>query len=255
MTRSARTRAALACVAVALVATATACGGDAGDDKHPEHRSFALHGRTLTVDSDNSTLEVVASDAVKAGTVEVTRWFSGSVLIGTDPHATWSLKDDRLVLRLKCAGLVADCSARHRVEVPRGVQVKVEDRDGTVRAHGFKDALDIRSTNGTVRVSDSSGPLQLASNNGSVRAEVSSRRVRATTRNGSVHLELAQVPDLVDARSANGSLGITLPRAGYRVTTAPRTGSTHVSVPRDDAARHVVTARTTNGSIKVTTAD
>jgi len=65
------------------------------------------------------------------------------------------------LLRMTCSGVVADCSARHRIEVPRGVRVKVEDRDGSVRAHGFADALDIR------------------------------------TADGSVHLELSAVPDLV----------------------------------------------------------
>ena len=46
-------------------------------------------------------------------------------------------------------------------QVPREVRVKVEDRDGSVRAHGFADAMDIR------------------------------------TADGSVHLELSAVPDLV----------------------------------------------------------
>jgi hypothetical protein len=255
MTRTALARAALAGVAVALVATATACGGDAADDKHPEHRSFALHGRTLTVDSDDSALEVVASDRVAAGTVEVTRWFSGSVLVGQDPRVTWAMKDDRLVLRLKCSGIVADCSARHRVEVPRGISVRVQDQDGSVRAHGFRDPLTIRTSDGSVRVGDTSGPLELRSDDGSVRAGVSSRRVRATTADGSVHLELATVPDRVDTRSSDGSVSITLPRAAYRVTTKTNDGSTHVSVPRDDSSPHVVSARTADGSIRVTAAN
>ncbi len=107
-------------VAGVLVAMLTGCGASAGDDKDPEHRAFALRGHTLTVDSDDSALEIVAADGNKAGSVEVTRWFEGSVVVGGDPKVTWAMKDDRLVLRVKCSGIVADCSAKHRIEVPRG---------------------------------------------------------------------------------------------------------------------------------------
>jgi hypothetical protein len=256
MSRTVPVRAAAVTGAVAaLVATATACGASAGDDKHPDHRSFALHGHTLTVDSDDSALEIVAADGNKAGSVQVTRWFKGSVMVGGDPKVTWSMKDDRLVLRVRCSGVVADCSAKHRIEVPRGITVKVEDGDGSVRARGFKDALDIRTSDGSVHVTDSTGPLELRSEDGSVRAEVSSRRVTATTADGSVRLELGAVPDLVDSRSSDGSVSIALPRATYRVTTKTGDGSSHVSVPRDDSSPHVVSARTSDGSITVRTAN
>jgi hypothetical protein len=235
-----------------LVATAAACGNDASDDKHPDHRAFALHGRTLTVDSDNSDLEFVPA---KADKVQVTRWFRGSVIVGEDPKVTWAMKDDRLVLRLKCSGLVANCSARHRIEVPRGVAVKVEERNGSVRAQDFKEALNIRTRNGSVRVTDSTGPLTMNSRNGSIRAMgVGSRRVHVETENGSVHLELAVVPDLVKASSRNGSMSIALPKDTYRVTTDSRNGSAHVSVPRDPSSSHVVNTRTRNGSVTVRTA-
>jgi len=48
---------------VAVVALlAAGCGASAGDDKEPEHRSFALNGRTLTVDSDDSALDLVVAE-------------------------------------------------------------------------------------------------------------------------------------------------------------------------------------------------
>jgi hypothetical protein len=58
---SATRPAALTALALALVAGVSACGASAGDDKEPETRSFGLHGRTLTVDSDDSALEPVRS--------------------------------------------------------------------------------------------------------------------------------------------------------------------------------------------------
>ncbi|OIJ86190.1 DUF4097 family beta strand repeat-containing protein [Streptomyces colonosanans] len=250
-TKRARAVAVTGVVAV-LVATAAACGDDAADDKHPDHRAFALHGRTLTVDSDNSALEIVPANVDK---VEVTRWFRGTVLVGDDPRVTWAMQDDRLVLRVKCSGVVARCSARHRIEVPRGVAVKVDERNGSVRAQGVKEALSIRTRNGSVGVTDSTGPLTLDSHNGPIRATgVSSRRVHVETRNGPVHLELAVVPDQVEASSRNGSVSIALPQGSYHVTTDTHNGSTHVSVPQDPKSSHVIDTLTRNGSVTVRTA-
>jgi hypothetical protein len=246
---------AVAGAVAALVAGATACGASAADDKDPDQRSFALRGDTLTIDSDDSALEIVAADAHKAGTVEVTRWFQGTVAMGKDPKVTWSMKDDRLKLRLTCSGVVADCAAKHRIEVPRGVAVNVVDGDGSVRARGFEDALTIRTGDGSVRVTDSSGPLELRTGDGSVRAEVSSRTVRARTGDGSVHLELGAVPDLVESRTGDGSVTIALPDARYRVTVKTGDGAEDISVPRDDSSSHVVSAQTGDGKVTVRTAN
>ena len=259
MTRTAaRTLTATTAVALLLLG-ATACGtASAGDDKHPDHRTFALTGRTLTIDSDDSALEVVAGDANPAGKIEVTRWWEGSVAIGSDPKVTWAMKGDRLVLRMKCSGVIADCSVKHRIEVPRGVAVKVEDGDGSVRAQGFADALSVRTHDGSVHVTDSTGPLVLRSGDGSVHAEVSSRQVRATTGDGSLDLELGAVPDLVAAGSGDGSVTIALPKDGgakYRVTTKTGDGSVDVSVPRDSSSSHVVTAHTGDGKVTVRNAN
>ncbi len=125
---------------------------------------------------------------------------------------------DRLKLRMKCSGVIADCSAKHRIEVPRGVTVKVEDGDGSVRARGFADALSIRTRDGSVHVTDTTGPLTLHSGDGSLHAEVSSRQVHTTTGDGSVHLELGAVPDLVESTSGDGSVTIALPGDGVRST-------------------------------------
>jgi len=242
-------------VVVVLVGGVAACGASAGDDKDPDHRSFALTGHTLTVDSDDSALEIVAADGNPAGKIEVTRWFQGTVAIGKDPKVSWKMEDDRLTLRMKCSGVVADCSARHRIEVPRGVTVKVEDGDGSVRARGFQDALSIRTGDGSVHVTDSTGPLDVHTGDGSVHAAVSSRRVRAETGDGSVDLELGAVPDLVDSRSHDGSVTVALPKATYRVTTETGDGSVDVSVPRSDSSSHVVSARTGDGKVTLRTAN
>lgn len=253
MARTVRTRALVLAGAVVVLGGALSACSDASDDKHPDHRSFTLPGDTLTVDADDSALEIVAAPDNKAGSVDATRWFSGSTFAGGDASVSWRMSGDRLVLRTHCSGIVADCSSRHRIEVPRGVAVKVETDDGSVRASGFRDALNVHSSDGSVRVTDSTGSLDLRTDDGSVRADVSSRTVRVHTEDGSVGLELGVVPDLVDATSDDGSVTIGLPDTAYRVSTATDDGSVHVSVPRSADSTHKVSARTQDGKITVRT--
>ncbi|NEB82008.1 DUF4097 domain-containing protein [Streptomyces sp. SID14478] len=247
-----------AAAVAAVAATATACGADASDDHHPDHRSFALHGSTLTVDSDDSRLELVPGDGDQ---VKVTRWFEGSTVVGSDPKVTWKWQDDdkggRLTLRLHCSGVIADCAARHRVEVPRGIAVVVRNGDGSVRASGLKQGLDISTQDGSVHVDDVSGPLRLNGQDGSLRASgVDARRVTVRSEDGSVHVALRSVPDRVEARSSDGSLTLTVPdSAKYKVSTHTQDGGVDVSVPRDSHSAHQISARSQDGKVTLRTAN
>ncbi|MFJ4687901.1 DUF4097 family beta strand repeat-containing protein [Streptomyces sp. NPDC088789] len=270
MSRSVSARSAAVAGAVLVVlAGATACSADASEDSDPERRSFALRGDTLTVDSDDSSLDIVAVDDLPAGKIEVTRWFQGSVAVGKDPKVTWSMDDDRLKLRLECSGVVADCAARHRIEVPGGTALDIRTADGNVHATGFRRPLAIRSGDGNVRVSDSSSPLTLRSGDGRIRvteatgrldlhtgdgdihAEGDSREVTTRSGDGSVRLRLGTVPDRVETRAGDGNVTVEVPRATYRVTTVTGDGRVNVSVPRADSSDHVVSAHTGDGKVTV----
>ncbi|MFD0384075.1 hypothetical protein ACFQ2B_22585 [Streptomyces stramineus] len=163
----------------------TGCGGGGVDDAEPERKSFALPGKELTVDSDDSRLELVPGDGKD---VNVTRWFDGWTLGGT-AKVTWEMDGSTLKLREHCSGISTDCEAKHRIEVPHGVKVTVKEHNGGVRAKGFASDLKISSDNGEVRVSDSSGALDLSSSNGTVTvtagAAPASAPRPATARSGS----------------------------------------------------------------------
>ncbi|WP_420033484.1 DUF4097 family beta strand repeat-containing protein [Streptomyces sp. cg28] len=253
--RTARVLAASAAVA-ALAATVSACGADASDDRHPDHRAFALHGRTLTVDSDDSTLELVPGDGDR---VKVTRWFQGSSVAGSSPRATWrwDAAQGRLTLRMHCGGILTDCSARHRIEVPRGVALVVDNGDGSVRARGFGNGVDISTQDGSVRVSDTSGPLRMRSADGSLHASgIDARQVSADSQDGSVDIALRTAPDRVTAHAQDGSLTLTLPGSTtYKVSTHTQDGGVDVSVPTDPHSRHQVSARTQDGKVTLRTAN
>ncbi|MFF4216414.1 DUF4097 family beta strand repeat-containing protein [Streptomyces nondiastaticus] len=252
-TRSAALRIPLVTVGVLVAgAVLTGCGSADADEATPEHKAFALAGKELTVESDNSALELVPADVKD---VRVTRWFSGWTLGGT-AKVTWEMDGSVLKLKEKCSGLSADCESRHKIEVPRGVKVTVKNDNGAVKARGFDTDLDIRSGNGAVRVDDSSGSLRLHSSNGTLTTTgVTSRQVKADTDNGAVQLSFGRAPDRVDAGSDNGSITIGLPRAPYKAEGRSNNGKVRVDVPRDDNSAHVVTAHSNNGEVKIRLAD
>ncbi|MDQ8701252.1 DUF4097 family beta strand repeat-containing protein [Streptomyces sp. LHD-70] len=181
------------------------------------------------MDSDDSALDVVAADVDE---VRVTRWFDGSTVLGENPEATWRMDGDTLQLRVHCDGFVSDCSARHRIEVPRDAAVHVVSKDGRVTAEGFRTALQIRSDDGRVTVKDSSGPLELVSADGAVEAlDIRSARI--------------------DARSQDGAVAVDLPDGAYKVAASSDDGSVDVGVDRDDQSTHVVEAHSEDGSVSV----
>ncbi|MFF3287228.1 DUF4097 family beta strand repeat-containing protein [Streptomyces sp. NPDC003023] len=243
------------CGVVLLGVGLSGCGSADASEAPLEKKSFALSGKTLTIDSDNSDIELVPADVDE---VEVTRQVDGWVLFGSGPEATWKMEDGKLTLKVKCDAIASNCVAQHTVKVPRGTSVTVDDDNGSVTASGFDTALKLRSDNGSVRVTDSSGALELDSGNGSVVAErVTGKKVVARSDNGSVRLELAGVPDRVETASDNGRIEIRLPAAGapYAVDAKSDNGRVDVAVPTDAGSGHVVKARSDNGKVVVRAAN
>ncbi|MEW2545030.1 hypothetical protein AB0910_04490 [Streptomyces sp. NPDC047002] len=242
------------CGAVAVGATATACGSDVSHAPVREH-TFAFTGKKLTIDADDSRVRVVPGDVTG---VRVRRQVDGWVFLGTGPAPSWRLAGDTLTLKVKCSGLVADCEARHTVTVPRDVAVTVRGGNGSVTASGFRTAVSVRTSNGSAEVRDSSGPVSLSSDNGSVTgAGLTGGKAVARSSNGSVDLGFSSVPDDVEAVSHNGRVRISLPRGrtAYAVDAGSGNGRTDIGVPRDGASPHAVKAHTANGGVSVRTAN
>ncbi|PWI43182.1 DUF4097 family beta strand repeat-containing protein [Streptomyces sp. ICBB 8177] len=250
-TRNRAHAAGLLALATCAALAVSGCSSSSGDSD-PQHKDFALAGTSLTIDSDDSALDVRPADVKD---VQVTRWFSAHTLVGSKPSVSWAMDGSTLRLRLHCSGIVADCSVRHQILVPRGVAVTVKDGNGAVTASGFSRPLCITSGNGAVDVSGSTGTLTLDSGNGRIVASgVRSKQVRAGTSNGQVRIDFAAVPDRVSTSTSDGPVTIGLPRASYAVTATSDNGHASVSVPQDSSSGHVVTAHSSNGSITVRTA-
>ncbi|OKJ23945.1 hypothetical protein AMK21_03070 [Streptomyces sp. CB00316] len=241
---------------VALLALAlTGCGSTDVDDAPVERTSFALQGKTLTIDAEDSTVTLVPADVDE---VEVERQVDGWVVLGSGPDPVWKMENDTLTLRVKCDAMINNCAARHEVRVPRGVTVRADTDNGEITASGFDAPLWLSADNGDIVVRDSGGALDLKSDNGSVLAErIGTKSVVARADNGEIRLGFSGVPDLVDTVSDNGSIVIDLPQGGqkYAVNARADNGEVTVGVPRSDRSAHVVKARSDNGEVKVRTAN
>ncbi|MFF9689329.1 DUF4097 family beta strand repeat-containing protein [Streptomyces sp. NPDC014623] len=241
--------------AVLLVAALGGCGSTDAEDAAAEHKSFAFGGEALTIDAENSTLDLVPGDVEQ---IEVTRRVDGWVMLGSGPDPVWELAGDELRLEVKCRAVISNCAAHHEVKVPRGLALTVRGDNGKVTAAGFTAPLTISADNGGVDVRDVSGPLKLNADNGTIEAErISGRSVTARSDNGSVRLGLTRVPDLVDTVSDNGSITIDLPagKNAYAVSAEADNGDVSVDVPRSDSSKHVVKARSDNGEVTVRSAN
>ncbi|MBH1933377.1 DUF4097 family beta strand repeat protein [Streptomyces sp. AV19] len=235
-------------------AALTGCGRVDVDGAEPEHRAFALGGRTLTVDNDDSRIELVPGKKGKKGKeVEVTRWFDGWS-VGGSTRTSWEMDGDTLRLRQECGGISKHCEAKHRIEVPPGVTVIVKDENGGVTSKGIKGDLRFTSDNGDLDVRGADGRLTLTTENGDIRAvdAIDSRRVSARSDNGNVTVRPRRAPDRVDGESVNGDVTVTVPgETTYRVDAKSVNGSVKVGVGRDDSAGRSVRARSDNGDVAV----
>ncbi|WP_225799699.1 DUF4097 family beta strand repeat-containing protein [Streptomyces sp. NK15101] len=247
-----RTSRALLASGVAVLVLA-GCGAGVDVEGAPvERRTFAFDGDALTVDSDDSELVITPADV---DGVRVERQVDGWVFLGSGPEASWKLVDGRLTLRVECDAVAAGCSAVHRIQVPRGVAVTVEDDNGGVTAEGFDTPLKVRSDNGDVRVRRASGVLDLGGGNGDVSVEdsVTSPEVAVRSDNGDVHITLGAVPREVDVVTDNGDVTVAVPRAEYAASGASDNGDVRLDVPRRDGSGHVVSLRSDNGDVTVRT--
>ncbi|MFF5494250.1 DUF4097 family beta strand repeat-containing protein [Streptomyces aquilus] len=169
----------------------------------------------------------------------------------------WSHHGDRWTLDLDCADHGDhDCPRMPYVKIPDGAKITVTARNAGVDVVDVAAVLDVTTVNGDVTVTHSGqehAPLRLATRNGSVRAtSLAAGRLHASTVNGDVVMQCAAVPEGVTARTVNGSVDVTVPRAApaYRVTMSTDNGRTTTDVHAQDADRNrLMTLTTINGDV------
>ncbi|MFH8836228.1 DUF4097 family beta strand repeat-containing protein [Streptomyces sp. NPDC017868] len=224
------------------------CGGVDVEGAPVERRTFAFEGEALVVDADDSDLVITPADV---DGVRVERQVDGWVVMGSGPEASWKLVEGRLTLRVGCDAVAASCGAVHRIQVPRGVAITVEDGNGDVTAEGFATPLKVRTDDGDVRVRKASGELDLASEDGDVSVDDSVRSPSVVVRadDGDVRVGLAAVPRRVDVVTEDGDVAVTVPKGEYEASGVSDDGDVRIDVPLRAGSGHVVSLRSDDGDV------
>jgi hypothetical protein len=216
-----------------------------------EHRSATYHGvRVLDVDLAFESVQIVGStDATSVSMTRSSTWSLGKPSTGN------RLDGDLLSIASSCPFSVGlGCSGHVRLVVPRDLEVRVHNSDGSLTLRDLDGPVDLSTSDGSINASNLTGRVKLHSDDGSMAATgLRSDEVEATTSDGSVRLNFAVAPSSVIADSGDGSIEVVVPSDGtaYNVTGTIGDGSRDVSVPTDSSSARHMQLSTGDGSLRV----
>lgn len=199
---------------VVLLATcgAVAFGVSTAASLRTESSSESVAGvAEIVIDVDEGSV------ALRAGTgpdveVRTTRIWSP----GSEPDVERRLEGGVLTLTSDCPAFDLGCEVEHDIVVPAGTSVRARTVASDVRAVG-----------------------------------IDAPRFTATTVGGTISVSFSAPPDEVAIQTVSGDALLTVPPAGYRVTTGTVTGRERVDVGQDPAADRTVSVRTVSGAIEI----
>ena len=226
--------AAIGCViACAVIPSLAGCGSlrQIGAGAH------AGPATTVTVTAPVTTL------IVKGGTGSITVTGSGrkTILVSqrasyskTPPAGTHVVSGTTLTLGYTCPAQLV-CGMAYDVQVPRGVAVRAVTSAGAITLTSLAGPVTAQTTAGLISATGLSAPTaELKSNAGGINASF-------TAAPGSVH-----------ASTNVGPITISVPgSASYQIQTHTYVGTSTVTVPKDAASAHTITASSDLGSITI----
>jgi hypothetical protein len=199
--------------------------------------SHTAPAKTFTVTAHVTTLVINGG----AGTIDVTGSNRGTILVSqqssyskTPPTATHKVSGTTLTLSYTCTAQLV-CGVAYVIQVPRGVAVRASTRAGSVTLTSLAGPVSAQTSAGLVTAIDLSSPsAELKSNAGGIDATFSAAP-------GSVH-----------ASTNIGPISISVPgSASYKIDTHTYVGSSTVTVRKNAASPHTISASSDLGSITI----
>ena len=192
---------------------------------------------TFTVTAPVTTLVVHGG----TGSITVTGTGRGTILVSqrasyskTPPAATHVVSGTTLTLGYTCPGQLV-CGMAYDVQVPRGVAVRAGTQAGSVTLTSLAGPVIARTDAGLITADALTSPTaDLKSNAGGIVATF-------TAAPGSVH-----------ASTNIGAITLNVPNsASYKISTHTYVGSSTITVRKDAASPHVISASSDLGSITI----
>ena len=226
--------AAIGCVIACAVITALAGCGSLRQIGAGAHTGPAT---TFTVTARVTTLIVHGG----TGSITVTGTGRSTILVSqrasyskTPPAATHVVSGTTLTLGYSCPAQLV-CGMAYDVQVPRGVAVRADASAGAITLTSLAGPVTAQTSAGLISATRLSSPAaELKSNAGGIDAAF-------TAAPGSVH-----------ASTNVGPITINVPgSASYQIQTHTYVGTSTVTVPKDAASPHAITASSDLGSITI----
>ncbi|MGW6496436.1 DUF4097 family beta strand repeat-containing protein [Nonomuraea angiospora] len=225
-------------IAGLLGVTAVLAGCGLGGPLDEDTKSYDVSDKVagIRVGSDSGTVEVVESDRQGIHVTEHLVWRKNK------PETSHGVEGDTLALTYKCPrtwGLgsgAAACDVNYKVEIPKGLRVKISSDSGDLTLKDLSGEVDVHSDSGVIEASGLSG-----------------KRVVTETDSGDVELAFTAQPDKVVSSSDSGAVTVRVPQGPYHVITKTDSGSKHVTAATDASAPRTIEVSSDSGDLEVVT--
>ncbi|WP_182904421.1 DUF4097 family beta strand repeat-containing protein [Microbispora sp. H13382] len=189
-------------------------------------QSYDVTDKVTVIDTRTGSGDVVVNESDRSG-VHVTETLHWRGDKPADGHA---VAGDTLTLAYKCH----NCSVDYKVEVPRGLTVKIDTGSGDIT---------LRNLSGQVNASTGSGDVDARG--------LAATQVGTRTGSGDITLRFTVVPDQVQAVTGSGDGRLWVPDGAYNIDASTGSGDRRIEVADDDSAPHAITIRTGSGDAEV----
>lgn len=199
-------------------------------------KSYTISSRVAAVVINGGAGKITVTGGSRT-TIAVTEqpYYSNSAKPPATSHRVSATADGpTLTLSYSCPSQLT-CGVGYVVAVPRGVTVRVSDREG---------AIALASLAGPVSATTVAGVI--------TGTALASPTAALTSRAGAITATFTAVPGSVTATTNAGPITLTLPKgAAYKVNARTYVGHANVSVRQSAAAKSVITASSDVGGITI----
>lgn len=149
-------------------------------------------------------------------------------------------------------GTNASSSVTYEIQVPRAMNVAIDNVNGSVSLKDVTGEAELETTNGRIEVTNCSGVVDASTTNGAINVELVSvtagKSMRFDTTNGRITLSVpATLAAEVNAATTNGSVSSDLPLSTSKFSRTSVRGTLNGGGPE-------IRLRTTNGGITIKSA-
>ncbi|GHI87418.1 DUF4097 family beta strand repeat-containing protein [Streptomyces xanthophaeus] len=222
-----------------------------------------VEGEQRTADADATVTEAVTAvelTGARAGSIEVVPGTGPGVTVRRTVHYRGDTRpapgqqvsgSGVLTFTDGCSGT---CFVDYRLEVPASATVRLGNSSGRISVAGIAGA-DLTSDSGRVSADRVAGPLKIRTSSGGITATgLAGPSADVRSDSGDARLDFARTPASVAAETTSGDFTLKVPAAAYRVAVSTTSGSREVSLPSDPAAPSALSASTTSGDVRISTA-